>query len=283
MFEKLKQGIGPVFLLPQFSHDHHRMVRFEMVMTLLVMATCAAIQSFDYTSAQAQTQTTSLAVQTPATEHTQQSSNVDPAPQASTVASTPTTMPAPATPHCRPTANASSAAVNLGSYGEGVTVLRDAPTYYQVFGNEQSTVRSQVAACGPTGEYAADASYNLNWSYALRADETGLCRVVGIKVGVRTSMVLPYRAVSGNEAASLVAKWAAFSAALTAHENGHTAIAEQYAARMMYSLQTFPAGDCYAMSPSVDATANSVVAQLRAAQSQYDSLTRHGGAQGAVF
>ncbi len=283
MFEKFKQGISPVFLLPKFSQDHHyRMVRFEMVMTLIVMATCAAIQSFDYTSAQAQIQSTPEVIQVTATENVQQ-----PAAAATTTsrADTPVSTPAstPTVPSCRPAAKTNSTMINLGSYAEGVTTLRDSPQYYQVFGDDQSTVRSQIANCGPAVEYAADARYNLNWSYALRADETGLCQVIGIKVGVRTSMVLPYREVSGSEAPGLVGKWTAFSAALTAHENGHVAIAEQYAAHMLYSLQTFPAGDCYTMSPSVDATANSVAAQLRAAQTQYDTLTRHGATQGAVF
>ena len=267
MLKKFWQGISPVFCSPKVHH--FRVVRFEMVMTLLVMMTCLAVQSFDYRMAQAHqpivaaTPPKLAPVQTP---HTTENALTPAAEEVSGSIEVISKQP-----------------IDLGSYGEGLTIVRDGAQYYQVYGDDRSTLQGQLRQCGPQHEYAADASYHINWSYALRGDESGVCRVVGVKVGVRTGMILPFRATSGNEPASLLAAWQAFSNSLKIHEDGHTQLAEQYAAQLLYRLQNYQPGDCYTMGSGVEATANGVMGQLRSAQAQYDTGTNHGVTQGAIF
>lgn len=283
MFARIRQGIGPAFLVskpPQ--HLHTRMVRFKMVMTLIVMLTCLVVQTLDQRTVQAAQSLPSYPSPVAVTQPVEAPIATTDAPATTTAASTVTAVLPPISP-CQPTASVTQEPVNLGQYGDGLTIVRDGVRYYQVYGDDRSTVQRQIRQCGPQNEYAADSAYNLNWSYALRADDAGLCRVVGVKVGVPTSVVLPYRVASGDETANLLAQWQAFVAALSLHENGHTVLAEQHGARLLMQLQTYPAGDCYTMGPGVEAMAQGVAYELAAAQRNYDAANGHGETQGAVF
>ncbi len=284
MLGSARQGIGPVFYLASPSHSYHlRVVRFEMLVTLLVMLTCVVVQMIDqpevYAAQSVPNQPTAVTLTQPQVA----SATTTDIPTGVAVVIPAPTLPKVSLPACQPTAGLSQQAVNLGQYGDGLTIVRDGARYYQVFGDDAATLRQQIQRCGPQNEYAADSAYSLNWSYALRANDTGLCRVVGIKIGVRTSMLLPQRAITGNETASLVSSWQSFSASLMAHEIGHVTVAEQYAAQLLATLQAYPLGDCYTMSPAVEATAKAVAGQLVTAQHAYDVTTRHGASQGAIF
>lgn len=277
--ERISQGISPVFLLS--DNYQLRMVRLDMVATLAALASCLFLQisqsSYAYTppvhtTAQTQSQPAEIAtpVQPPAPQETA------PAVQGVSVAAAPRA--------CVPNLSYSAPApLSLSGTGEGLTVKRQGPHYYQVFGDDMATLRSQIRSCGPAGEFAGETSHTINWSYALRADETGLCRVVGVRIGVHTSMLLPSRQVSGTESASLMSTWNALESGLSTHEFGHVTLAETYGARLVETLQAYPAGDCYTMSASVDARARSVVSEMKSAQSQYDHATRHGATQGASW
>lgn len=262
------------------------MVRLEMVLTFLVMAMCAFAQLVDPTSVRATTSAASSGKVAGATTNAVEAK--DPTPEVQPTAApvvAQSQVVAPPTPACQANTSYRSnpPAVILGNYGEGLTILREAPSYYQVFGGTAAEVRAQIHRCGPTGEFAGQSGYAINWSYALRADETGLCRVAGIKVGVRTSVILPYRAADGSVNAGFDTSWQVFVNGLTSHEYGHVALAEQYGSRLLSSLQNYPAGDCYTMSPGVEVTANGIAAQLNSAQGQYDAATTHGVSQGAIF
>lgn len=283
MLRTYSQGISPVFLLLKSPYDHHaRMVIFETVLTIIIMATCATVQLFDHATVQAQdTPSTDVIATTPQVLGVQTDRN-EAAMQVATVAVP--KAPRPSTPACQAnTTYGVPGDLDLGNYSEGLTIVRSAPQYYQVYGDDWATLRAQIAACGPQHEYAADASYSLNWSYAFRADETGQCRVVAAQVGVRSAMLLPFREVTGDETTGLLTNWQSFSSALRNHENGHAALTEQYASRLLTQLQSYPPDDCYTMSSRVEAIAESVAAQLSSAQRQYDASTNHGATQGAIF
>lgn len=283
MKERILQGISPVFLLP--GDYRLRMVRFEMVATFLALASCLFLQMTQ--SVQAQTSPTPQisTSQTPsptaeiATPVVASQPQLTP-PAAQTVAVTPAAILP-----CIPNRNysASPTPIDLGSIATGLTMVRQGPYYYQVYGNDVATLRAQMMSCGPVGEFAGQASYTINWSYALRADETGLCRVVGVKIGVRTSMILPSRQVTGSESTQLIRSWQAFSSGLAVHEHGHVALTETYGQRLLGVLQGYPAGDCYTMNQGVEVSATNIVSELKSAQSRYDTTTAHGVTQGANF
>ena len=279
MREIFLQGIGPVFSF--FTDYRFRMVRFEMALTFLVMATCVFTQAIDTTLppvAVAAATTGKVKVATTTAPETPVQVTV-PASEPTPIVS-PTITPVTPPPACSPSSTYTStpAVIALGSYGEGLTTLRST-SYYRVYGSNRSEVITQMLQCGASREYGGEASYAISWSYALRAGDDGLCRVVAGKVGVRTSVLRPDGEVGGG----ITHSWQSMIAGLSAHETGHVALAEQYGARMLASLQNYPAGDCYTMGSGVEMTANSVANQLKSAQSSYDLATSHGASQGALF
>ena len=278
MKKRILQGMSPVFLL---SHDYRfRMVRLDMVTTFAALMSCLFLQMAQPSYAQTPPQISTT--QTPA-QTTEIATPIQPVPTAPAV-QTVAEEPAP-TRACIPNKGhtAYPAQIDLGSIEPGLTAIRQGPYYYQVFGSDLAILRTQMMACGPAGEFAGQASYTINWSYALRADETGACRVVGVKVGVRTSMILPYRQETGSENASFLATWQALSSGLSTHEYGHVTLSESYGERLLGALQNYLPGDCYTMNQGVEAAAQAIVGQLKSEQAHYDATTAHGATQGAAW
>ena len=286
MEENMQQGRAPAFLL--YADPYTRRIRFELVMTLLVMVACAVmtIAAPTETHVLAATTQDKTAVSrqasrpTPAEETPQQTPAAG---QEQSQAPAPTATPAAARVvqrACIPNGSYSSAPAPLALSGRapGLSVSHEGPYYYQVFGSNASEVRSQLLTCGPRGDFAGDASYSLNWQYALiRPEGSESCVPTGVKVGLRTQVLLPSR----DGSLPLAREWNAFSAGLATHESGHVALSGQYASRLYATLQNYPPGDCYTMGPQVEAAARSVANELKAAQAQYDAATSHGAAQGA--
>lgn len=284
MMRMFLQGSSPVFLL--VSSPQRQTARFKLAALLVAVSVGASVHLSPTPPAPATVVAGKTQANKPASvpQPTAQQVNAAPEPKVLQAATSIPTTVAPEARACR--ANYSyhaPAQAPLGAYGLGLTVLRDAVSYYQVYGYTYSDIRNQIRACGPLHEYAADSSYSINWSYALGADETGSCRAVGVKVGVHTAVLLPYREETGSDSRELLNSWQRFSDSLRLHENGHVALAEQYASQLLYNLQAYPAGDCYTMGPGVEAMANGLMNQLERAQAQYDSTTNHGATQGALF
>lgn len=284
MLRRFLQGSSPVFLL---SGRHQiRMVRFKVVIIFFILTGWGGSQLIQSTPPRVV-----VAQPTPVqAAEVKQSAPAQPVQTVTVTAAQPpqgTPGVALMTPRMRPTCSVSPnysgavSPVNLGVYGEGLAAIRENTSYYQLHADTANDAKKLISICGPQHEYAAQTNYSLNWSYALRADEAGLCRVVGAKVGVRTSMLLPNRQESGNESEQFAVSWRSIMAGLEAHELGHVALAEQYGARLLTSLQSYPAGDCYTMGPAVSVAANDVANQLKTAQMSYDTATSHGATQGA--
>lgn len=279
----VQQGRHPVFL--SFDDPLTRNVRFECVMTLLVLAICAAFSAV--TPHQVQAQTTTLPTKAPVSKPTAVAAEPVPqdapadesAPASARVASAAAPSQSRA---CQPNYayTASPSPLEISSRTPGFHVSSEGPYYYLVFGNTRTEVSSQLYACGPRDDFAGDASYSVNWTYALiRPEGSELCVLTSVKVGLRTQTLLPSR----DGSLPLAAEWNAFSAGLAVHERGHVALSESYAARLYATLRNYPAGDCYTMSPGVETTAQGIVRELGSAHIRYDAATAHGATQGAVW
>lgn len=283
MKKQVQQGRRPVFL--SFDDPLIKNVRFESVMTLLVLAVCAALSAVTPHPVSAQvsvTQTnTRAAVQSAFDAKPEAQESQTDAPAENT-ASTPAAAPQSQSRPCQPNYSYSPrpAPLDISSRAPGLYVSTEGPYYYQVFGNSQAEVKTQLHACGPRDDFAGDASYSVNWIYALiRSEGSELCVLTSVKVGLRTQMLLPLR----DNSLPLSYEWNNFSAGLAAHEQGHMSLSQQYASQLYTTLQNYPAGDCYTMSSVVEATAQQIVRELGAAQLRYDSATAHGATQGASW
>lgn len=211
-------------------------------------------------------------------------------PGAPTSAKTSSTVSAvaqtPAPPRCSTASYSAPSQLNLLSAPLGLTQVVDATTYYQVNGYNAAQVRSQLQQCAPSAggsgvEFAAETGYALSWQYDT-VSAGGLCSIANAKVGLHLNMILPsWQATAAG--AGYAGVWQQFASSLATHENGHAALDQQFAARLLLSLQTTPPGDCGSLGSIVQARLNADVAALDAANNTYDAATNHGATQGAVI
>lgn len=190
-------------------------------------------------------------------------------------------------PNCIPLASKAAAALYLTGAPAGVSLQNDAPTPYRIYGNTASDLRTQMQQCAPSTdgsastEFAGQTDYYLDWQYA--AVETGAgCSLTDVKVGLHTTITLPYWQPTANAAPGLAGRWRAFINGLTTHEQGHVAIDKTYAADLYQSLENLGTVPCSAVATDVQAIASSNSAAANSANDAYDAATNHGATQGAA-
>ena len=202
---------------------------------------------------------------------------------------TATAAPQAAAPqNCIPTDTyAKPTAINMLTASEGLSQVIDTPAYYQIFGNTSGQIQTQLQKCAPrstNGEaFAGEASYALSWQYTSNNTSGGLCIPANIRVGLHVNMILPKWSPTDQATTDLAGKWQSFINNLTLHENGHVIRDVQYANQLLRNLQNHPATDCAALTAQIQAEANATLADLDAANADYDSHTNHGATQGAIL
>ncbi|MGH7240945.1 MAG: DUF922 domain-containing protein, partial [Candidatus Saccharimonadales bacterium] len=125
--------------------------------------------------------------------------------------------------------------------------------------------------------------YRISWQYAYVHDSASMCHVVHAKVGVHVGQILPLWQPTATANAGLPGTWQAFMTALTAHENGHTALDVQYAQILLDNLSSFPPTACDQLPSAIQHLAHSDIGTLDQANDNYDSSTNHGATQGAIL
>jgi predicted secreted Zn-dependent protease len=222
------------------------------------------------------------------TTHTQpKTTDATPAAKLPSSASTPIRItPAAVTiPACQTVAYGLPSALDLSGASAGLTQQVDAPAHYQIYGNDDSTVRAQIAQCAPkmgSGEFTGDTSYTINWQYNYSANGDA-CTLSNAKVGVHINEVLPNWYGSTAVSAGFVAKWQAFMSGLTTHEQGHVSLDLAMANTMLAQLQTFTAPSCETIVSVVNIQMQNELATLNAQNENYDTQTNHGATQGAIL
>lgn len=178
--------------------------------------------------------------------------------------------------------------LDLSSAPLGLTIQSDQPTKYHVFGDTADQIRTQIQHCGPRSDSSADAeftgqtAYTLTWQYDL-TQAGDACSIMGVRVGLHTSMALPYWQPTSKAASGLQGRWQRFDNSLQTHENGHVAIDKLYAAKLTVDLEDLGSLPCSDVASVVQDTANSVTAVLNQANDAYDTTTDHGATQGAIL
>lgn len=186
-------------------------------------------------------------------------------------------------PDCTPANYVLPTPINLAGLPAGLTTVRDGTQHYVVYGNSAEERLKELQKCAPTGEYAGAASYQITWQYGYSVRTDGLCVVVQPKVGLHLAMILPDWLPGSTTNENDRAVWSSYIAALNMHEQGHYDISRQYAKTMLQQLHTLPAQSCSSITNKIDALLQGRLAQLQAAQNNYDATTNHGATQGAVL
>jgi predicted secreted Zn-dependent protease len=181
------------------------------------------------------------------------------------------------------------AALSLNDTPDGLRQQIDGPQHYQVFGDSSDVLRSQIRRCAPKPDgdseanFTAQTTYRLTWQYRFQDVGDDTCRITQAGVGVHVRQVLPLWQPGTGAQPGLATQWNSFMEALTAHENGHTALDVQYAQRLLDDLRNFPPTPCGQLSQAVKQLADQDVAELAQANDNYDSTTDHGATQGAIL
>ncbi|MBX9927755.1 MAG: DUF922 domain-containing Zn-dependent protease [Gemmatimonadaceae bacterium] len=122
----------------------------------------------------------------------------------------------------------------------------------------------------------------INWRFRSEM-RVARCEVVQAVVSVRLRTLLPQWADSAMAPEALRSQWLTFQAALRVHEQGHSEIALRQAAELASTMQRSSAENCRVLDQMVEALGSRTIARLRAEDSRYDSTTKHGATQGAVW
>ena len=191
-------------------------------------------------------------------------------------------------PGCTPISFGNPSELGLTDAAAGLTIRNDQPTKYQVYGDSAGQLRTQIQHCGPHSVSTADAgftaqtAYTLSWQYEVRQSGSQ-CSITDVKVGLHTSMALPFWQPTPAASDGLAGRWQRFDTSLQAHEQGHVGIDESYAAKLAASLQNISDTPCHTVTSTVRHTTDAATAALDQANDAYDASTDHGATQGAIL
>jgi predicted secreted Zn-dependent protease len=159
--------------------------------------------------------------------------------------------------------------------------------YYEIRGSSEKDLRNQMCQKGCTWEdgktYDSVTSWYWTWNYGTdHAAQT--CSVDDFSVTLEITSRFP-KWVRINEAPQpLVDKWDGYIKNLTLHEQGHRDRVVDAAAEFRSAVSRLPrALSCSERDQQVRALSSEIMAQLNAAQQEYDADTSHGATQGARF
>jgi len=159
--------------------------------------------------------------------------------------------------------------------------------YYEIRGSSEKDLRNQMCQHGCTWDdgrkYDSVTSWYWTWVYdndhAVQA-----CSTDNFSVTLEITFRFP-KWVRTNEAPQpLVDKWERYMKNLTLHELGHRDRVVDAAAELTGAVARLPHTlSCADRDQQVRALSSEIMAQLNAAQQEYDEDTSHGATQGALF
>ncbi|MFA6113473.1 MAG: DUF922 domain-containing protein [Sphingomonas sp.] len=149
--------------------------------------------------------------------------------------------------------------------------------YYPVTGRDVRSIRASIAERRPTDDrgkrFAAVTNWHISWHWD--GDGQGGCRLATTRTDFSASVRMP-RLEPDQVPAAVVADWRRYDAALARHEAGHVRIAYQHLGDVEAAIRN-------ATCATADSAGHAALDRIRQANRDYDSETRHGELQGAVF
>lgn len=157
-------------------------------------------------------------------------------------------------------------------------------TYYDIQGRTAPQLVSEMRRLGPkvgTGTFFGEAQSPLRWSW--RSKNNGVnCTLTSVSVRIRSDITMPRWTPPADTVPGLFAQWKQFIDGLERHEAGHKDISARGAKDILHKLQTLTA-PCASVSDEVQRTTSEIMTRVRNEQVAYDTETRHGFTQGAIF
>jgi len=158
--------------------------------------------------------------------------------------------------------------------------------FYQIFGLTLNDISAQLSDCGPKYEgesFAGMTTDYINWTYLMRFDATGNCRVDNAAVGVNVRIYYPKWDAPENASSSTKERWDNMIANLRVHEEGHRQIDYDGGAKIFNNISSISASSCNEVESLVTNKTSSILDEVSQSNINYDAQTNHGETQGAHF
>lgn len=154
--------------------------------------------------------------------------------------------------------------------------------WYDIEGDTEAELRAQLDARGPEGHDAYTA-WHVTWKFPFLQTEEG-CTTGPVTTAVRVNVTLPRWKGPADERDPLVRRWRRYLDALKEHESGHRETGFRAATDITETLPALPPKPtCEEAEEAANTAAREVLERYRAGDIAYDTETRHGATQGAVF
>lgn len=161
--------------------------------------------------------------------------------------------------------------------------------YYEVGGTTEREILAEMTRLGPKTADGTSFSGNSLWqadwdfTYAPSPDRSE-CRLRTLSVRVELKQRLPRWRNRATASPGLGAKWDRYVAALAVHENGHDDIGRAVGAEVRRRLSALTrAPTCQKLHAALEREGQAVTEEFATKDAAYDTLTDHGGTQGARF
>lgn len=155
--------------------------------------------------------------------------------------------------------------------------------HYDIRANPNRQLGSLLNDASPFKEngriFHAKTKWNIRWSFSLRNNGAGVCKVEAVSVALKTKVTLPRLM---GDSARQQGQFARYYAALKHHELGHHQIAQEAAMAVSENLSSLAGNSsCADLSKIANAAAQQTVDGYNNKNRLYDIKTDHGKSQGA--
>lgn len=170
--------------------------------------------------------------------------------------------------------------ISLFARANGVTRVIDDPVYYRTtYSDTLANTVKNVAQCAAqqpgTQGFHGSTAYRLNWTYYSTQNDSGVCQLQDVKVGIHITHIYPELVHSNGVSPAVISKWASTYAALVAHEAEHESIDIRAANDLNSQLLALRAPCDQILQSANDITSNSSQ-NLKTSNDTLDSATDHG-------
>ncbi len=160
-------------------------------------------------------------------------------------------------------------------------------TYYEADGQNRRewlvSMRIAARSAGVPAPYLAYTSSQTRWSYASSRMTPRGCTPSLPLIELTIRYTMPRLVGDSSVTEEEWREWRRYLGSLWRHEEGHAVRAMREAAEVRDSLTRARTPSCGALGASVSRAQIAVRSKHRALQVRYDSLSRHGARQGALF
>ena len=166
-------------------------------------------------------------------------------------------------------------------------IYQETTEYYEIKGGSDRELKKMMQSLGPKGSdgkrYYAHTAWQVNWNFYM-GRRFGGCMIAGIQTTVNVKYLMPKWVDEKNGPEMVQKHWREFMQALQEHEKGHADIAMKAAKEIEEALpRTKLQPVCEAVAKKANESGQEIINKFVAMEKDYDSKTKHGKTQGAVF